>query len=444
MSLAWRLARRELRGSLGSFRVFLACLILGVATIAGIGSLAAAVDAGLERDARTLLGGDLDVHLFHREASAVERAGLARFGMVSEVADLRAMARSESGAQRSLIQLKAVDPAYPLYGAVALADGAALADALAFRDGHWGAVAEPGLFARLGAKPGDLVRIGDGTFQLRTILTHAPDALGNSFVALGPKVTIARAGLSATGLIQPGTLVGYSYRLRLPPGRDAAEVAAQIRAAWPDAGWRIRTFDDAAPGLQRLLDRVAVFMSLVGLTALLIGGVGIGNAVKAYLDGKLAALATLKALGASRRTVFATYLLQILALAAVGIGIGVVIGAAAPFVAAPFLPAALPVTPHLALYAGPLALAAAFGALVTLAFALWPLGQAVEIAPASLFRSLIEPPGGAPRAGIVVAVVLAALALTTLAVLSASERARCGSCSARRRRLPRSGCLRRR
>ncbi|MDE2227466.1 MAG: FtsX-like permease family protein [Alphaproteobacteria bacterium] len=423
MSLAFRLARRELRGGLGGFRVFLACLILGVTAIAGIGSLAAAVDSGLHDDARALLGGDLDFHLFHRTASDAERVDLARRGPVSEVADLRAMARGAAGAQRSLIELKAVDGAYPLYGAVALQGAGSLADALAFRDGHWGAVAEPGLFARIGAKPGDLVRIGDGIFQLRAVLTREPDALGDGFIAFGPKMMISLAGLPATGLIQPGTLVGYSYRLRLPPGTDAAAVAAQARAAWPDAGWRIRVFSDAAPSLQRLLDRLAAFMTLVGLTALLVGGIGIGNAVKAYLDGKLAAIATLKTLGATRRTVFAVYLLQILALAVLGIGIGLLLGAALPFAAAPLLPAALPVAPHLAIYADPLAVAAAFGAFVTLTFALWPLGQVVEIAPASLFRSLIEPPTRLPRAGVVGAVAAAGLALAALAVFSATERA---------------------
>ena len=346
MMLALRLARRELRGSLGGFRVFLACLILGVGAIAGIGSLAASVDAALHDDARALLGGDIDLHLFHRTATAAERAYLAGLGTVSEVAEMRAMARSVTGAKQSLIQLKAVDGAYPLYGAVTLDGGGTLANALAFRDGHWGAVAAAGLLARLGLRPGDLVRIGDGTFELRAVLAHEPDALGGGLFALGPTVMIALDGLPATGLVRPGTLVGYAYRLRLAPGTDVAAVVAQVRAAWPNAGWRIQTFDQTAPSLRRLLDRLAVFMTLVGLTALLIGGVGIGNAVEAYLDGKLAAIATLKALGASRNTVLATYLLQILALSALGIGVGLALGAAVLVAEAPLQPAALPIAPR--------------------------------------------------------------------------------------------------
>ncbi|HXP12837.1 MAG TPA: ABC transporter permease, partial [Stellaceae bacterium] len=154
MMLALRLARRELRGGLAGFRIFIACLALGVAVIAGVGSLSAALDSSLRNDARALLGGDVDFHLFHRPASGPEKSYLARAGKVSEADDMRAMARTEDGGQRSLIQLKAVDGAYPLYGSVTLDPPKKLADALAFRDGHWGAVAAPGLFQKLGLKPG--------------------------------------------------------------------------------------------------------------------------------------------------------------------------------------------------------------------------------------------------------------------------------------------------
>src|SRR5579862_2268081 len=277
MSLALKLARRELRGGLAGFRIFIACLALGVAVIAGVGSLSAGIDAALQGDARALLGGDVDFHLFHRPASDAERAYLARAGRVSESDDMRAMARTPDGGERSLIQLKAVDGNYPLYGEVALDPPQRLADALAFRDGHWGAVAEAGLFQRLGLKPGDLVRIGDGEFQLRAVLAHEPDALSGVF-ELGPRVTLALPALPSTGLIRPGALVGYSYRVKLEHGGDAASFAARAKADLPDAAWRIRGFGEAAPSLQRLLDRLTVFLTLVGLTALLVGGVGIGNA----------------------------------------------------------------------------------------------------------------------------------------------------------------------
>jgi putative ABC transport system permease protein len=421
MKLSFVLARRELRAGLGGFRVFLACLALGVTVIAGVGSLSAAIDAALTGNARTLLGGDVEFHLFHRPASAEEQTYLSRAGAVTEAADMRAMAKVVDGTKRSLIELKAVDGAYPLYGSVTLDPPQNLAAALALRDGRWGAVAAPALFQRLGLKPGDIVQIGSGSFELRATLIHEPDALAG-LIDLGPKVMLAMPALQATGLVQPGSLIGYSYRLKLAPGADANTFIANARADRPDAGWRIRGFADAAPSLQRLLDRLTVFMTLVGLTALLVGGVGIGNAVRANLNEKLASIATLKCLGAPLALVFSAYLLQIMSLAGLGIGIGLVVGAAAPFAVAPFLPASLPVAPTLAIYPAALGLAALDGLLATLAFALWPLGVACRVDPASLFRSLVELPALPPQRAIVLACGLAGVALAGLAVLAASDR----------------------
>src|SRR5438552_4184789 len=142
LPLAFRLAGREMRGGLRGFGVFLACLTLGVAAITGVGSLAAAVDAGLKADARTVLGGDVEFNLVNRPASADQRAALAAGGTVSETSQLRAMARRPDGERRSLIELKAVDGAYPLYGEIGLAPPQSLDEALARRGGIWGAVVD--------------------------------------------------------------------------------------------------------------------------------------------------------------------------------------------------------------------------------------------------------------------------------------------------------------
>ena len=178
--------------------------------------------------------------------------------------------------------------------------------------------------------------------------------------------------------------------MRLPAGEDAAAWAASARAAFPGAGWRIRTFGEASPSLQRLIDRVAMFLSLVGLTALLVGGVGIGNAVAGYLASKTATIATLKCLGAPTRLVFAAYLAEILALATVGIAAALALGALMPAAAAPLLASVLPVSVRLGLYPEPLALAALFGLLTTLAFSLWPLARVGRVSAAALFRATVE------------------------------------------------------
>ena len=421
LGLGWRLARRELRGGLRGFGIFLACLSLGVAVIAGVGSLGAAIDAGLHGDARALLGGDLEFNLAQRPASDDERTFLAAQGTLSQVTRLRAMAIAETGGTRSLIELKAVDGAYPLYGSATLDPPQALDAALAQRDGAWGAVAAPALLDRLGLKLGDAIRIGNGRFVLRATLTHEPDGVSGIY-ELGPRVMIAADALASTGLVAPGALVAYAYRVKLPAGAEAQAVIAAAQRRFPEAGWRIRAFGDAAPNLQELLDRVTVFLTLVGLTTLLVGGVGIANAVESYLATKIDTIATLKCLGASRRLVFLVYLFQTLALAGVGILIGLIVGLAAPFAAVPFLPASLPVEVQAGFYPLPLLLAAAYGVLATLCFAVWPIGAACETRAASLFRNAAVPERARPALLPAAIAAGAALALLALALLTAPDR----------------------
>ena len=421
LGLAWRLARRELRGGLRGFGILLACLCLGVAVIAGVGSLTASIDAGLNGNARALLGGDIEFSLAQRQASQEERDFLAAQGTLSRITRMRAMAIAENGASRSLIELKAVDGAYPLYGNVTLDPPQPLGAALAERDGTWGAIVAPALLDRLGLKLGDTIRIGSGRFAVRATLTHETDSVSGIF-ELGPRVIVAQDALASTGLLAPGSLVAYAYRLRLPPGRDAQALIDAAKAKFPEAGWRIRSFADAAPNLQELLTRVTVFLTLVGLTTLLVGGVGIANAVESYLATKMDAIATLKCLGASRRLVFLVYLLQILTLGTGGIGLGLLIGIAVPFVAVPLLPALLPVQAQLGVYPLPLLLAAVYGILATLCFAAWPIGAACETRAATLFRNAAAPGQARPALFPATIAAAAAFGLLALALASAPDR----------------------
>jgi putative ABC transport system permease protein len=368
-----------------------------------------------------MLGGDVELNLVMRAASEAERKYLARNGSVSEVIDLRAMARRDDNAQRSLIELKAVDGAYPLYGSVGLGPAGPLADALAQRDGVWGAVAAPALLDRLGLKIGDIVRVGEARFQLRAALTHEPDAVTGIFI-LGPRFMIAKPALAETGLIAPGSLIGYGYRVRLPAGASAEAWLAELKSAFPDAGWRARDYANAAPNLRRLLDRVGLFLTLLGLTALLVGGVGVGNAVSGYLASRTLSIAIFKSVGAAGRLVFWTYLLQIAVLAALGIAIGLVLGALTPVVTAELLPADLPVTARLGLYPVPLLVAAAAGALTTLAFALGPLSAARAVPPATLFREATEAPAPWPGKGVLAAQALVTVALAALVIATTADR----------------------
>src|SRR5579872_837669 len=420
LGLSLALARRELRGGLSGLRVFLAGLALGVAVIAGLGSLDASVIEGLHADGHAMLGGDVELHLVLRPASAEERAFLDEAGGVSEVVTGRAMARNTDGARRSLIELKAVDAAYPLFGRVVLDPPQDLATALERRQGTWGAVIAPSLATRLSVKVGDEIAVAATKVEVRALLTHEPDA-ASAAIAFGPRVMIARAALPTTGLLAPGTLLGFSYRIGLRPGSAVQPFEAALTRAFPSAGWQMRDFTDAAPSLRRLIDRVGVYLILIGLTALLVGGVGAGNAVRGYLQGKTRTIAILKCLGASGRLITTLYLIEILCLALVAIALGVVLGAGFPLIAGALLPPQFPVGLHVGLHPLPLLLAALFGLLTTLTFTLWPLGTARDVRPASLLRDPVEPPHRRPRLSYALAAALSAVALACLAIASAGD-----------------------
>lgn len=419
LALAFRFARRELRGGLKGFRVFVACLVLGVAAIAGVGSFAAGITRALQEDARVLLGGDVEFSFTHRAATPEQRAAMAEAATVSTIAEMRAMARTDTA--RTLVELKAVDSLYPLLGQVTLRGGGALPDAIARHDGSWGAVLEPATAARLGLSPGDSFMVGEARFTVRGVLEREPDRTANVFT-LGPRVMIALAALPDTGLIQPGSLVRYEYRLLARQPGTADRIIADLKSRFPDAGWRIRGLSEATPGVQRWIDRIAMFLTLVGLSALLVGGVGVANAVRAYLETKTQTIAVFKCLGAPGRLVMMVYLLQVLTLAVLAIAIGLAIGIATPAVVGPLVADKLPVAARMDIYPAPLIVAAAFGLLTTLTFTLWPVARTREVPAAALFRDLVAPLRRWPRPLAILGTAAAVAALAALAIATAIDR----------------------
>ncbi len=388
LRVATRIARRELRGGLRSLWVFLACLTLGVAAIAAVGTVRESIRQGLSREGATILGGDAEIQLTYRRASAEERAwmeGAAR--EISEIVDFRSLAVAQAGAtaRRGLTQVKAVDGAYPLYGEVRLEPPLALDEALAGRDGLPGAVMERLLAERLGIAPGGRFRLGRQEFVLTALLLREPDNGGGGF-SLGPRTIVRSADLRGSGLIVPGTLFQTAYRLRLPPGTDLDALAARARKAISGGGFRWRDSRDGAPGVREFVDNLGRFLVLVGLAGLAVGGVGISAAVRAYLEGKVTVIATLKSLGAEGRTIFQVYLIQLGILGLLGIVLGLGLGAMAPLLLAPVIEARLPIPVVSGLHAGPLAEAALYGALVSALFTLWPLARTERVRAAALFR----------------------------------------------------------
>jgi putative ABC transport system permease protein len=387
-ALSLRYALRELRGGLRGFYVFIACIALGVMAICGVGSVAASLSEGLAREGRTLLGGDVAFVLFQREAKPNEVAFLRSRGEVSVAATLRGMARASDG-RLALVEMKAVDASYPMLGELTLNPKLPVNDLFAEHDGAFGAAADPTLLARLDLKVGDRVAIGNATFEIHSAVEAEPDKLAGG-VGFGPRFLVSEAALHATGLLQPGSLVRWNYRVKLPDNASGERATAALiddaRSALPEAGWEIRSRSNASPQLERTINRFTQFLTLVGLAALLVGGVGVANAVKSHIDRRRDVIAAYKALGATGREVFAIYLTQVIVLAGIGSIIGLVAGAALPFVIVGLFGKLLPLPVVPALHPGELALSLVYGLLTALAFGLWPLGRVHDVPVAALFR----------------------------------------------------------
>jgi len=393
VSLAWAIARRELRGGLRGFRVFLACLALGVAAIAAVGLVRAAIQQGLSDQGAVLLGGDAQMEFTYRFADESEREwmeGVAE--RVSEIVDFRSMV--VLGDETALTQVKGVDAAYPLLGSVQLESGD-LPSALAAEGGVPGAVMDKVLVDRLGLTVGDRFRMGTKEFRLGGVLLREPDSANGGF-SLGPRTIVRTADLAGSGLLEPGSLYETEYRLVLPAGTDLAAMETRAEAEFADRGMRWQDSRRAAPGVERFVDRIGSFLILVGIAGLAVGGVGVQAAVRAYLEGKVATIATLKTLGAEGRLIFRIYLLQIAVLAGVGVALGLVLGAAVPLVFGGVIEAALPFPAEVGVYPLPLVEAAFYGVVTAFLFTLWPLARTEGVRAAALYRGAGR--GGLPAA----------------------------------------------
>ena len=409
LKIAFRFAMRELRGGLRGFRVFLACLALGVAAIAAVGTVRAGIEAGLEKESAALLGGDAEVEFTYRFAREDELAWLDTISTkVSETVDFRSMVVVERGenTERGLSQIRAVDSAYPLVGKVTLDPEIPLDAALA----DHGVVLERILADRLGLVAGDTVKLGTQTFTLRAILERYPDNASGGF-GLGPRTIVLTSDLKNTGLLEEGSMFSTNYRLTLPPNPDLEALENATEDHFRDQGLRWRDSRRGAGGTARFVERIGAFLILMGLSGLAVGGVGVSAAVRAYLSGKTSVIATLKTLGATRNTIFLTYFIQIGILTILGVAIGLALGGTIPLLAAPLIAEALPIPSDFTLQIAPLAEAALYGVLAALIFTLWPLARTEQIRPATLFRDAFGTKNRLPalRYLIATALILAAL-----------------------------------
>lgn len=413
LSLAaiWRISRRDLSARIRGLRLLAICLFLGVATLAAIGSLTAGISDELSRRGQTILGGDVEIGIAQREATDVELAAMRKVGTVSETVRLRAMA---IGSDSLLAELKAIDGVYPHYGSLKLRDGRTVK---APKAGE--IYVGPTLSERLDINTGGSVRFGEATFKVAGIIDEEPDRLGEGFT-LGPVAIISMNSLADTGLIQPGSMYEAKYRVKLPPQEDAAAIAEKLEAQFPSAGWDITDRSNGAPGTRRFIERMGQFLTLVGLAALVIAGIGVGNGVGSYLATKRSSIATLKVTGADSGTIFRIYMLQILAVAAAAIVAGLAVGSVMPMAIGWAAGDILPVAPGFNLHPLPLAASAIYGLLIALAFALPPLARARTVPAAGLFRAIVEGDSRIDRRS-AIWVVASIAAIVALAVMTARE-----------------------
>ncbi len=418
MATALKFAGRELRGGGNGFMVFLACIALGVAAIAGVNSVSRSMTDSITGQGRTILGGDVAFSVVHRQLGAIENRFLKAAGMVSVSAKLRSMARLDDNGDQVLVELKAVDGNYPLFGEL-VSDAGSISGNLLSVDQ---VLVDPLLLSRLSLQIGDRLLLGDVSLTIAGTIVAEPDRVSEG-LGFGPRVLISLAALERTGLVRPGSLVSWRYKVKL------AEAAAQrlqqfVREAeeeFPEAGWRIKTRQNAAPSLTANIERFSQFLTLVGLASLIVGGVGVANSVRAFMASKRSVIATLKCLGGSGRLIFAVYFAQIMALASIGTLVGLGIGAAMPLVASGLIGDLLPAATALRVYPSALALAALYGLLTAAIFSLWPLAQAREIPAAELFRQNSLGVEGRPRLTYLAILAAMVVALAAIAVMTSGN-----------------------
>ena len=416
LSLAITFSLREMRSGLKGFYLFISCLAIGVAAIAGVGTVSKSIEAGLAKDGRKLLGGDLSIRLIHRSATEKQKKFFNKISDFSEVIEMRSMVQSsKSAAYRTLVELKAVDQAYPLVGNILLKQSLTLKEALQERDGVFGAVVDKNLLTKLNLEIGDIVNIGEAKFRLTGTIKKEPDKVTN-ILSFGPRVMIASLGLYRTKLVQPGSQIRYRYRIALSDPAKIINWRKELDKAFPAAGWRIRTSNEGTPGLKRFIDRMTLFLTFVGLTTLIVGGVGVSNAVSNFLSGKNKIIAIYKFLGAPSDLIFWIYALQLGVLALFGLLLGVLMGAILPAIGFLVLNDVFPVSPVISVYPKPLVVAAIYGVLVVLIFSTWPLAKAKAIPATNLFRDKIQLGKIKPHGGykIILAILCATLASVIL------------------------------
>ena len=410
LGTAWRIARRDLNARFRGLRLLLVCIFLGTAALAAIGTLTAAIESELASSGQELLGGDLEVEVWQRTLNPDEIKALSEYGTISSGYRMQAMASTPDAA--APIELKAVDAKWPMFGTLTLEDGRSVG-APSGKDA-W--IAQSAL-ERLGIQVGDSFKVGTVTLRAAGVIKDEPDRLSEGF-QLGPTIIVAAGVPAEAGLIAPGALYQSKHRIAFSnPSRDPAALEEVLTKQFPNAGFDIRTRGRASPGADRFVRQMSDFLTLVGLAALVIAGIGIAGGVSSYLDQRRSSIATLKVLGATSGDIVRIYAMQIGVAALAGSLAGLAAGVLVTPVLASALQGLLPVESGFIISPPALALAASYGLLVAFAFAAAPLLRARTFPAMALMRSGIVPLARDKRAllatGVGIAAICALALLTT-------------------------------
>ena len=384
-----RISLLDMRGDMRRFFLLIACLAVGTALIAAVGSVGASIRQAVERDAALLMGGDIELTRADRQATPEELALIQNYGDVSYVVDTNV--RGEANGNESFVDLIAVGETYPLLGQVYSPEmpfGQKPFDFLGWNGEVFGALVDPIMLDQLGATVGDVIEVGGTPFEVRGSLGGVPDAPVRGF-RLGVPVVITTEALAILGdrtSPLPGLGTFFHYKVRLN-GMSAEDAKAAVETALADPAWTVRTARDGLGPMVRYYDLFMRFLMIVGLASLLIGGVSVWTGISAYVAERSTVIAILRSLGADGGRVFVHFFTQIAALAAMGVGIGLIVGGGAALVALPIVGAAVGVELPTALHLQPLLISAGVGLIIAFAFSYLPLLQALVISPVTLFRA---------------------------------------------------------
>jgi putative ABC transport system permease protein len=406
MPLPLKLALRETANSWSRFAFLFLCIALGVGAIVAVDLFATNIEQAILGDARGLLGGDIELswrRAISQNGQDVLNSLSKRKIIVSHITELAAMSAVESGqstdqgtqATSQLVELKALDPFYPLYGNLVVEPAQPVEQLLApIHSGCrqlpcFGAIAQKSLLIRLNLKLGSELRIGQANFIITGILVKEPDKIATAF-SLGPRVMMTRKALETTELVKTGSRIHERYRLQLPPSTNLERWLGELRGRLSQEGVQVSSYRDAQPRLRRFLDQLTLYLGLIGLTILWVGGIGVACTIQGFITQKTPIIATLKTLGADSSQITHIYLTQSLLLGSIGSLVGSIIGTglhqALPLLLQGIIPETFPIEPTFT----PILRGMAVGTLATVAFSLWPLLAIRSVSPSLVFRQDVD------------------------------------------------------